>query len=225
MMTAQLADPRRKDVHWTQRSQGQEMMASIIQRMERLVGSISKNAYIRFSHGRDRSMELEDLVAIVKGELVLAVYRYQKDGKYEPLNYLLGVTHVVLKNVHNRRNRKKRIPLNMLVSMNTPSQRSSSRYMFVSTLEDYLKDNIRIEDDHQNIIDRMEVESIFSSVKDRSVEVKVGNGTKKVRVDLVVKMILDGGSIASVSKEVKVPKYALRNLIKREVVPILQEPE
>lgn len=218
MTVAQQADPR-KDLHWTKREEGQAMMASIIGRMDKLVASICKNAFVRFCHGKDRSMDIDDVIATVKGELVLAVYRYRTDGKYEPLNYLLGVVHVVLKNIHNRRNRKKRIPLSMLVSLNTPSSSSD----FTSTLEDFLKDSVETQSDDSTLMDRMEVEDLFTSIKDRTVSVKCNGHVKKICLGSIVKMILDGGTIGSVSKEVRIPKYAVRNILRKEVVPVIEE--
>ena len=218
VLVAQQADPRKK-LHWTRRREGASMMKSIIDRMDRLVGSICRNVFVRFCHGRDRSMDVDDVIATVKGELVLAVYRYRADGKYEPLNYLLGVTHVVLKNIHNRRNRKKRIPLNMLVSMNTPSYQSET----VSTLEDFLNDSVISKNEESSLIDKIAVENLFSSINDRMIVVKTNKGSKRVCLGSIMRIILDGGTINSVVSEIKIPKYSVKKILRNEIVPILQE--
>ena len=110
MIIAKRADPRRKDLHWRSKEKGRIMMGSIMQRMDKLISAMCSRAYRRFGHYTDRAMSLEDLVATVKENLVLSVYRFKRTGKYEPYYYLMGVINVVLRNVHNWRNRKKRVP-------------------------------------------------------------------------------------------------------------------
>lgn len=118
MVVAKRTDPRyKRKLSAKSRQASIAMLADIIKRMERLVFSMSKNAYNRFQHSTDRSMSLEDLISTVNAGLVLGIYRYKRNGKYDPYNYLMGVINIVLRNVHNWRNRKKRIPPTLLLSL------------------------------------------------------------------------------------------------------------
>lgn len=123
MVIAKRADPGyRRRLTSKQMEEADAMLHSILQRMDRLLFSMCRKAYSRFQHHTDRAMGLDDLVSIVRAGLVLGVYRYKRNGKYEPYNYLMGVINVVLRNVHNWRNRKKRIPPTLLLSMDAPTR-------------------------------------------------------------------------------------------------------
>jgi hypothetical protein len=108
-----------------QRIESSAMLDSIIRRMNRLVYSMCRSAYNRFQHGTDRSVSLEDLIATVNAGLVIGIYRYKRNGKYEPYNYLMGVINIVLRNMHNWRNRKKRIPPTLLLSLDANTSTSN----------------------------------------------------------------------------------------------------
>lgn len=255
---AQLADPRRKDVHWTRRETGRQMVGDILKRMENLIHSISKNAYVRFCHARDRAFDLEDMVATVKGELVLALYRYKIQGKYEPLNYLLGVVHVVLKNIHNHRNRHKRNPTRIIlvkkkdpltgqtprdpktgrwiiveekeyvggiVSMHTPKLVQGPGRRYSSTLEEFLKENLSAGDALPSLINRMDVENLFRAVKGRLEVVTFReNGAKirrRVSCGRMVEMLLDGESLVSVSRQLRIPKHVTKEIVQDRLLPAL----
>lgn len=118
MIIAKRMSPKyKKHLSKAAKQQAATVLASIIERMQRLVVSMCKRAYGRFQHSTDRAMGLEDLIAMVNAGLVLGVYRYKRNGKYEPYNYLMGVINIVLRNAHNWRNRKKRIPAVLMSSI------------------------------------------------------------------------------------------------------------
>jgi hypothetical protein len=106
-----------KKISVEKREEAKKMLTSIIERMDRLVASMCRSSYHKFQHFTDRAMSLDDLIATVKAGLVLGIYRYKRTGKYEPYNYLMGVINIILRNVHNWRNRKKRIPFNVMLSL------------------------------------------------------------------------------------------------------------
>jgi hypothetical protein len=262
MIAAQLADPRNKKTHWRNRKKGQVMVLSIIERMDKLIGSIVRNAYVRYAHAADRALDVEDLLAHVRCELVLAIYRYKSNGvwmtnpkgvkrfvSYNPLNYLLGVVHIVLRNVHNKRNRKKRIPLDKLVSIDTPSTSGDGQRTLGDTL--VAGDHVPQNDEHkvertpeedgrvfplgkgqqapslwkgeESLINRIDVEQMFSELKTETVRVNIAGQSKKIILHDIIRSILDGGSVASTAREQGVPRHVMRAIIREKIVPTLEE--
>jgi len=220
------ADPRRKRVHWRQKKQGQQMVESIINRMDKLIVALTSRAYYRFAHYTDRAQSFEDMVATIKGELVLAIYRYHTDGKYSAYNYLMGVANVVLKNIHNRRNRKKRIPGVKMVSIDTSSVQDSR---WTSWNNDSFSIQLIHPQDSRDmdaLIARSDVESMFHALRDRIERIsfrdyKGKNRRCQISYYRVLSLMLSGYTVCAIARIYNVPRHVMRSVIRDRIVKIL----
>lgn len=210
MALAGESDPRRK-VRGKRFAAAQEMTGVIVKKMAKLVHAAVYRSFTAYAHASDRSISPEDLESEVNAGLVYGIHRYDPKGKLEPYNYLNGVIHIVLINAHVRRNRMKRIPRDMLVSLDTMGVDDED-----STLNECLGTELCLE---QNVLARCEVESLFKDLDGKSVCVR----DRKVMLKDVVKLLMDGGNVNSTAKDLDVSRSSLRRIIKSHIVPILEE--
>ena len=230
MGIAAQADPRKKRVHWRQKNQGRDMVESILVRMDKLIGALVSRSFYRFAHYTDRAQSIEDMVATVRGELVLAIYRYHTDGKYSPYNYLMGVATVVLKNIHNRRNRKKRIPGAKMLSIDAPSKAGigfETDGVEDSGVHIQLPENQDTKDMNA-LVTRLDVESMFHVLRGRTARIAFRNYEGRIRrkkVDYyeILSLILSGYGVCAIAKIYDVPRHTMRSIIRDRIVRILDK--
>lgn len=224
MRIAAQADPKKKQVHWRQKKQGRIMMESILVRMDKLIGALVSRSFYRFAHYTDRAQSLEDMVATVRGELVLAVYRYRTDGKYSPYNYLMGVANVVLKNIHNRRNRKKRIPGVKLLSIDAPFT-ATNYNNGEPTIQIQLSEKTESKD-LDSLVTKLDVESMFQVLRGRTARISFHDykghiRRKKVDYYEILSLILSGYGVCAIAKIYDIPRHTMRSIIRDRIVRIL----
>lgn len=203
------------------------MMESILVRMDKLIAALVSRSYYRFAHYTDRAQSLEDMIATVRGELVLAVYRYRTDGKYSPYNYLMGVANVVLKNIHNRRNRKKRIPGVKMVSIDGVAKSAwrsengeENEYTGMQLSETPSSKDLNA------LVTRLDVESMFYVLRGRTARISFRDykgqiRRKKVDYYEILSLILSGYGVCAIARICDVPRHTMRSIIRDRIVRIL----
>jgi len=211
MALARDSDPRKK-VRGLRLKAARAMTGCIIQKMDRLVKSAVRRAFVSYAHGSDRAMSPEDLESEVNAGLVYGIHRYDPFGKLEPYNYLNGVIHIVLINIHIRRNRMKRIPRNALVSIDTPWGKEDED----GTLRKQIREVMLVED---KLLERCEIENLFSSLTGKTTIVR----DREIRLQEVVRLLMNGGNLYSTAKELKISRPSLRKILREHIIPVLEE--